>query len=44
MKRYMIQTQRNGVWFDLYLCATKLEAQRKVQYWDGPTRIIVCIR
>lgn len=44
MKRYMIQAQINGQWFDVYLCTTRLEAVRKVQWWDGPTRIIICMR
>ena len=44
MKRYLIQTQRDGQWVDLYLCSTKEEALRKAQYWDGPVRVILCMR
>ena len=44
MKRYMIQIQLNGQWINSYLCATRLEAQRKAQYWEGPVRIVLCMR
>ncbi len=35
MKAYMIQVKVDGAWFNAYLCATKLEAQRKAQHWHG---------
>ncbi len=42
MKAYMIQVKVEGAWFNAYLCATKLEAQRKAQHWQGAVRVRTC--